>query len=263
MAKINPELWEKKTNGWVFLSHSSKDYDEVKVVRNYLEENNFNALMFYLKCLEANPEDDEAQNLIFREIKARNIFVLCNSIHTSSSPWVQKEIDYVKKEPHKIYREIDIDNMKVRKCTELSNLDDLMNTSTLFFSYSYHDKRIVDKVYKFLENEGFKIFYENKQIKSGGDIQKKILESVNEASKNGYLLLFLSKNALESKWLQYEFETFINRSDNVIPILVDKSSIYDFPSFLQERLILNLIDGSFETNMNQLLGILKNTKLSN
>ena len=44
--------WEKKANGWVFISHSSKDYEEVKIVRNYLEESGFSALMFYLKSLE-------------------------------------------------------------------------------------------------------------------------------------------------------------------------------------------------------------------
>lgn len=263
MAKINPESWEKKNNGWVFLSHSSKDYDEVKVVRNYLEENNFNALMFYLKCLDDNPEDDETQNLIFREIRARNIFVLCNSKHTSISPWVQKEIAYVKKEPYKIYREVDIDNMKVRKCTELSKLDDLMNTSTLFFSYSHHDKKIVDKVYAFLANEGFKIFYENKQIKAGDNFINKISDSLEEASKSGYLLLFISQNALKSRWLKYELDTFLDSSENIIPILVDRHSIDDLPFFLQTRQFLNISDGRFEKNMNQLLGILKNTKLSN
>jgi hypothetical protein len=44
--------WEKKANGWVFLSHASNDYEDVKIIRNYLEENGFSALMFYLKCLE-------------------------------------------------------------------------------------------------------------------------------------------------------------------------------------------------------------------
>ena len=33
--------WEKKASGWVFLSHASDDYEDVKVVRNYLEENGF------------------------------------------------------------------------------------------------------------------------------------------------------------------------------------------------------------------------------
>ena len=44
--------WEEKAKGWVFLSHSSNDYENVKIVRDYLEENGFSALMFYLKCLE-------------------------------------------------------------------------------------------------------------------------------------------------------------------------------------------------------------------
>lgn len=261
MAKINPELWEKKTNGWVFLSHSSKDYDEVKVVRNYLEENNFNALMFYLKCLEENPEDNETQNLIFREIKARNIFVLCNSIYASHSSWVKKEIAYVKKEPYKIYREVDIDNLKIKKCTELSKLDDLMNISTLFFSYSHHDKKIVDKVYTFLANEGFKIFQENKQIKVGDNFRDKIAEALQEASRTGHILLFISKNTLKSRWFNYEVNTFLDQSASIIPIIVDKTFIEDIPHNLQNKRFLNISSKNFYENMNQLLTILRNIKL--
>ena len=31
--------WRLKAKGWVFISHSSKDYESVRIVRNYLEEN--------------------------------------------------------------------------------------------------------------------------------------------------------------------------------------------------------------------------------
>lgn len=37
---------------WVFLSHSNKDYDKVRTVRNILEEHGFRPLMFFLKCLD-------------------------------------------------------------------------------------------------------------------------------------------------------------------------------------------------------------------
>ena len=115
------EHWEKKANGWVFISHSSKDYEDVKIVRNYLEDNGFSALMFYLKSLEGTSSKKMklAQDLIKWEIEARNIFVLCNSHHASKSSWVQDEVKYVKKFPTKIYKEIDMKKLRYEKCTQL------------------------------------------------------------------------------------------------------------------------------------------------
>ena len=43
---------------WVFLSHSKKDYEKVREVRNLLEEQNFRPLMFFLKCLNDDEEID-------------------------------------------------------------------------------------------------------------------------------------------------------------------------------------------------------------
>ena len=78
---------------WVFLSHSNKDFDRVKALRNKLENKNYRPLLFFLKCLE---KDDEIFELIKREISVRDRFILCNSQNTSESKWVQKEIEYIK-----------------------------------------------------------------------------------------------------------------------------------------------------------------------
>ena len=78
----------------IFLSHSSKDIDKVRKIRDVLEALDFQPLMFYLKCL-----DDDNQNLeafIKKEIEARNIFIYCKSEHSEKSVWVQKELEYIK-----------------------------------------------------------------------------------------------------------------------------------------------------------------------
>ena len=78
---------------WVFLSHSNQDFKILRKVRNRLEELNFRPLLFFLKCLE---DDDEIFDLIKREIEARERFILCKSTNSLNSPWVQKEVDYIK-----------------------------------------------------------------------------------------------------------------------------------------------------------------------
>ena len=140
--------WIEKANGWVFLSHASTDFESVKTIRNYLEESGFNALMFYLKFLDDDDKKEKIQEFLEWEIQARNIFVLCSSESARKSKWVQWETDLVKRLPSKIFREIDLDKLKYKKCTELSKLDDLMSLSTLYFSYSHDDNDIVDKIYK-------------------------------------------------------------------------------------------------------------------
>lgn len=66
----------KKEDIWVFLSHSNKDYEKVRLIRDLLEEKEYRPLLFFLKCLD---EDAEIDTLIKREIDARNKFILCES----------------------------------------------------------------------------------------------------------------------------------------------------------------------------------------
>ncbi len=54
---------------WIFLSHSHNDFEKVREVRNILEVQGHNPLMFFLKCLN---NDDEIDDLITREIEARS-----------------------------------------------------------------------------------------------------------------------------------------------------------------------------------------------
>ena len=42
---------EKTGEGYIFLSHSHKDINKVRQIRNQLEEEGFEPLCFYLKCL--------------------------------------------------------------------------------------------------------------------------------------------------------------------------------------------------------------------
>lgn len=39
----------EKKEIWIFLSHSSDDFNKVRKIRNYLEEKSYRPLMFYLK----------------------------------------------------------------------------------------------------------------------------------------------------------------------------------------------------------------------
>ena len=71
---------------WIFLSHSNKDYEKVRLVRNVLEGQSLRPLMFFLHCLS---DDEEIDSLIKREIDCRTRFILCDSENARASKWVQ------------------------------------------------------------------------------------------------------------------------------------------------------------------------------
>lgn len=223
--------WEKRANGWVFISHASTDYESVKIVRNYLEENGFSALMFYLKSLEEKGKEENIKTLLEWEIAARNIFVICDSESARKSQWVKWETSYVKSLSNKIIKTIDIDELQYKKCTQLSKLDDLINRSTLYFMYSHRDNEKVRKIYDKLNSYGFKIFNDTVSIKLGDGVEKKIQTALRETVQRGAVLVFLSNNAKESKWFWKEKSLALESDVFIIPIVIDNVSITDFPAF--------------------------------
>lgn len=90
---------------WVFLSHSNKDYESVRLLRNMLEEEGYRPIMFFLLCLN---DDEEIGELIKREIDCRKRFILCDSPNARQSAWVQKEVEYIKGS-HRFYHTIQLD----------------------------------------------------------------------------------------------------------------------------------------------------------
>jgi hypothetical protein len=229
----------------------------VKVVRNYLEENGFSALMFYLKCLEEDDKQEKIKELIEWEINARNIFVLCKSEAASNSTWVQWETDLVQNSNiPKIFKTINVDNLKYKKCTELSKLDDLMNRATLYFLFSSKDNKHkqIEIIYQKLNSIGFRILRDiPSTTKLGKNIHSKIKDAIEETKSKGAVLVFLSKNVLESNWFWTEKEIILNDETIVIPIILDDVELQNFPAFSN----LDVININDEQNIeNRIISII-------
>jgi hypothetical protein len=50
-------LSRAKSGAWIFVSHSHRDLEKVREIRNELERRGHNPLLFFLKCLS----DDDAR----------------------------------------------------------------------------------------------------------------------------------------------------------------------------------------------------------
>ena len=82
---------------WIFVSHSNRDIEKVREIRNELERRGHNPVLFFLKCMETTEADDRLLwQLIEREIKAREWFILCDSPNARNSAAVWREMELVK-----------------------------------------------------------------------------------------------------------------------------------------------------------------------
>ena len=99
-------LKSKGEGGDVFISHSHKDFEYVRLVRNSLEEDGFSPLCFYLKCLS---DEEEIVDLIKREIDVRSIFIYVDSENARKSRWVQMEREYIQRNGRIVNRVINVD----------------------------------------------------------------------------------------------------------------------------------------------------------
>lgn len=79
---------------WIFLSHSSKDIDKVRLIRNEFEKMEHNPLAFHLRCLSADTEEGrkELDSLIKREIDAREWFVFARAQRLQSHRMLPKNM---------------------------------------------------------------------------------------------------------------------------------------------------------------------------
>jgi len=194
---------------WVFLSHSNKDYEKVRQVRNMLEEQSLRPLMFFLHCLN---DDDEIDSLIKREIDCRTRFILCDSENARKSPWVQKEVEYIKSQ-NRICETIDLS----KSIDEImSTLQDFINKTRIFISYNREEYPLAEMVYHRLCQYDFAVYMDmlyNPNEVYTQDYSETIQEIKQNAEKGGYLVSIANERIL-SEYSASRFELIKAIKDN-------------------------------------------------
>lgn len=197
---------------WVFLSHSNKDYEKVREVRNLLEEQNFRPLMFFLNCLN---DDEEIDSLIKREIDSRKRFILCDSPNAQSSKWVQKEVDYIKSKQRYYY------TLNLNEPSEkiAQSILQFAGESTVYISYSRNDEPYYEQLKTMLHDDlDLRVFDLKNDLISGGVFEAQITEMIDKSLINGYVIFIITNNFLKSPFCCHELEYVLNNStpQNVI-----------------------------------------------
>lgn len=203
---------ERENDIWVFLSHSNKDYEKVRKVRNLLEEQNFRPLMFFLNCLN---DDEEIDSLIKREIDSRKRFILCDSPNAQSSKWVQNEVDYIKSKQRYYY------TINLSDPTEqiAKHILQFVRESTVYISYSRNDEQYYKQLKAILRDDlGMRVFDYEQELFSGISYSEKITKTIDESLLNGYVIFLITGSFLKSTWCLKELEYVLHKheSQNVI-----------------------------------------------
>jgi hypothetical protein len=187
---------------WVFVSHSSKDFEKVRKLRNMMEDIGLRPLLFYLKCLKKDPEIFE---LLKREIDVRPRFILCDSENSRESKYVNEEVRYIKSKRRQ-YVTVDIED----EASFMRKIQELKRRSQIFLSYSRNDHELARRIAKALQEVGFNVI--EFTTLSSGDFAVSIRKTIRDVSSKGYFIPLVTDSYLKSRWCQEELNCAINCS---------------------------------------------------
>ena len=230
---------------FIFISHSHQDIEKVRKIRNFLERNCSEPILFFLKSKD---DEDEITSLIEDEIDARIWFIYCDSKNARQSNWVKKELDYVyntgKRNCTTINLDTDFDSngyltdhVKRKLKKELAKFLYLQN---LTISYSHRDDRVVNKVRKVLTKYNIATTID-KDMKVGINW---IDGTSQRIKKSSAVIFFFSDNSMNSLSFMMEVEEAKKNNKDVFLV-----GLFDGQSAYFERQIDFMLDVSSEKSI--------------
>ena len=219
---------------WIFLSHSSKDIMRVRMIRNAFEKNGQNPLAFHLRCLTTDTEEGkrELDNLIKREIEAREWFVFCESDAARASQYVRMEKEYIKKFPNKKIWTID---MTLSDEEIIQRVEEICTLLKVFVSYRESDcAEIMDLIADELEKKDFDVRL-HETLSAGTSWLAETKRDIKEAATSGFILILITPKYLESVYCQAELRQIMRISEKakIIAIKIGNVELPDYAKALR------------------------------
>ena len=230
---------------WVFVSHSTKDFERVRLVRNALEDSGFRPILFYLKCLE---NETEVNDLLKREIDARKRFILCDSPNAQTSKFVQSEVEYIRSK-NRMCEVIDLSLIDMKSVNVEKEVLELIKPfrrrTNIFISYNIKDQTFARQLEFELIKRGFKAwnadFYTDKIPGNApeGTWEPLLKQSIKATLDNGYVIGVIGEYNTEYSIKEIEYALQICPTQ-VLPVIISEQKGYILPESLQNANTLNL-----------------------
>ena len=211
----------KSKGCWIFISHSSKDIETVRLIRNEFERLGQNPLAFHLKCLNTETVEGriELEDLIKREIKARDWFVYCESAEAKKSQYVQMEREYVEALKKKMIWRIDLS----RPITEvLAQVRKIVTDIHLLVLYADCDKEFVEPLIEEFIKKDYCILTGN-DIHEGGYLQEHVSQELMKSAAYGAALMILTSGSIHSEYVMQEYMRAKSYNATIVIFIFDDS----------------------------------------
>lgn len=221
---------EECKGGFLFISHSHKDMDKVRQLRNKLEDAGYEPLCFYLKALDNNEE--ELDDLIKREIDAREWFVYAVSDKSRESEWVQKERNWRTRNDSKNKQEWKVDLDSDVTIDEISKT--LSKGLKIHIIYAHKDIKFVNKLVCKLRQRDFQVTTDRDM--DPGSWLDQLGEMIEDAASAGTNIVILSKNSIDSLFVKQEVKLALSRDSLLIPVYIDDVKLEGSLKFMLDHI---------------------------
>ena len=256
---------------YIFISHSHKDIEKVRLVRNYLENRGSEPILFFLKSVT---DDNEVADLIKREIDARLWFLYCRSDNAERSNWVRTELEYIRQTGKQNCMEIDLDKLQGEPQGEVAEklnlcIGNLKTLSKVFVCYMYKgiDAEVAEKLIRAYKKFGIKALI----VENFAESVENILDSA--APEEGLTVCLISRDYLNSDYGLAEMEAMAMRCGKKLFALIynryagDEQISFDaLPDIIKDRLVVPIdcsdCDAAVVALMNASLKLFGNQFLS-
>ena len=200
--------------GYVFISHSHKDIEKVRQIRNEMEEAGFEPLCFYLKCLS---DEDEIDDLIKREIDAREWFVFVESPNSLSSSWVKKEREYIASHGGKQVVKVDLSN----ETSMHSVAQRLIRMLRVYIAYSHEDSEFVSILRNRLVEKDYQVWSSSYQSLFDCSQDESLSENKQDILQAGCMLAIISDNSVKNYHFREELYHAYRNNVPIVPVYLD------------------------------------------
>ena len=238
---------EKSKSGHIFISHSHDDIVKVREIRNSLEKDGFEPLCFYLKCLN---DDSEIEDLIKREIDAREWFIFVNSENARKSKWVTLEREYITKTNSKKIITVDLNDEH-----DVSNLiSNISRNLRVFISFHSNDCAIARKIKEQLEAKDYLVFFAPDSISTNNSWATITANALFEASQEGCVIALISQESMRSVAMLNEIGYAFQNRGRIIPIMIGDVALSDaFKYYLIRHQFYHLSENPTDQEINNII----------
>ena len=208
-----------REGGWIFISHSHRDVEKVRRIRNRLEELGLEPLMFYLKCLS---DENEIEELIKREIDERDWFIYADSASARDSKWVRTERDYIESLAGKNVFTINLDGDLDE---QLAVIDHITRQLKVFIVSSYSDRPLVSRIREKLLERDMMVLYDDEALPGDLELTMSTEDKLRHVYHDGFVLFVITERVAASDFIRYEIMRTHEMGGKIVPVYVGNATL--------------------------------------